>query len=70
MSADSNRFAMPCRMCGRPFLYVKGEPLPKYFPFCRRRCKMADLDNWLSERYVLSSEGELAEANEDGADDS
>lgn len=23
-------------------------------PFCSPRCKLADLDNWLSERYVLS----------------
>lgn len=69
MSADSNRFAMPCRMCERPFLYVKGRPLPKHFPFCSRRCKMADLDNWLSERYVLGAEGELTEANEDDAEE-
>lgn len=23
-------------------------------PFCSARCKLADLDNWLSERYVTS----------------
>jgi endogenous inhibitor of DNA gyrase (YacG/DUF329 family) len=23
-------------------------------PFCSARCKLSDLDNWLSERYVLS----------------
>jgi uncharacterized protein len=24
-------------------------------PFCSERCKMIDLDNWLSERYRVSS---------------
>ncbi len=24
-------------------------------PFCSERCKLIDLDNWLSERYRLSS---------------
>ena len=24
-------------------------------PFCSERCKLIDLDNWLSERYRISS---------------
>lgn len=24
------------------------------FPFCTQRCKLVDLDGWLSERYVVS----------------
>lgn len=27
-------------------------------PFCSERCKMIDLDNWLSERYQISSPAE------------
>lgn len=27
-------------------------------PFCSERCKMIDLDNWLSERYRNSSPAE------------
>lgn len=23
-------------------------------PFCSRRCKLVDLDNWLNERYSVS----------------
>jgi endogenous inhibitor of DNA gyrase (YacG/DUF329 family) len=33
------------------------EDAPEYFaprPFCSPRCKLADLHNWLSERYVIS----------------
>lgn len=34
-------------------------------PFCSERCKMIDLDNWLSERYRISSpvEGEALDPN-------
>jgi len=24
------------------------------FPFCSKRCRLLDLDNWASERYVIS----------------
>lgn len=32
-------------------------------PFCSRRCKLADLSNWFSERYTVPAEpaGELEE---------
>lgn len=26
----------------------------KYFPFCSKRCKMADLYGWLSDSYRIS----------------
>jgi len=26
-----------------------------YVPFCSERCKLIDLDNWLSERYRIST---------------
>jgi endogenous inhibitor of DNA gyrase (YacG/DUF329 family) len=33
-------------------------------PFCSRRCKLVDLDNWLNERYVLSEPISVAEDDE------
>jgi len=37
---------------------MRGNP---YRPFCSERCRLIDLDNWLSERYRIST---LAEARE------
>ena len=34
-------------------------------PFCSARCKLSDLDNWLSERYVLSQPLPPAGAEDD-----
>lgn len=34
-------------------------------PFCSPRCKLADLDNWLSERYVTSQPITSAVTEED-----
>jgi endogenous inhibitor of DNA gyrase (YacG/DUF329 family) len=33
-----------------------------YMPFCSDRCREVDLGNWASERYVISSPVEDAEA--------
>ncbi|MEN6532575.1 MAG: DNA gyrase inhibitor YacG [Bryobacteraceae bacterium] len=30
-----------------------GDP---YMPFCSERCRIVDLGNWASEKYVISSE--------------
>ena len=38
----------PCPMCGRP----ASQDGPSR-PFCSRRCKLADLGNWLDERYRI-----------------
>lgn len=27
----------------------------QYFPFCSERCKIIDLGNWATEKYVISS---------------
>jgi endogenous inhibitor of DNA gyrase (YacG/DUF329 family) len=27
-----------------------------HFPFCCRRCRMADLDHWFTEEYVVSGD--------------
>ena len=40
-------------MCERA---VKRHPENPVFPFCSPRCKLADLGNWLDERYVLGDE--------------
>jgi hypothetical protein len=36
-------------MCKREVVF-KGNP---FRPFCSERCKLLDLDNWLSERYRI-----------------
>lgn len=38
-----------CCYCGRET--PRGNP---YFPFCCRRCKMADLGRWMLEDYKIS----------------
>lgn len=40
-----------CPGCGKPTRY-EGNP---YRPFCSHRCKMVDLEGWLSGRYRVSS---------------
>jgi hypothetical protein len=32
-------------------------------PFCSERCKLIDLDHWLSERYRISNSPESGEKN-------
>ncbi|MGH9452413.1 MAG: DNA gyrase inhibitor YacG [Terriglobia bacterium] len=41
---------MRCPICKRETVY-EGNP---FRPFCGERCKMVDLDNWLSGRYRIS----------------
>lgn len=42
---------MRCPICRKPVTW-QGNP---YRPFCSERCKLLDLDNWLSERYRTST---------------
>lgn len=46
-----------CSLCGTDYEFVweKGTPLPKNFPFCSEQCKALDLGKWLNEEYVISS---------------
>ncbi|MGH9433718.1 MAG: DNA gyrase inhibitor YacG [Terriglobia bacterium] len=44
------KIAMRCPLCKRETVY-EGNP---FRPFCSERCKMIDLDNWLSGRYRIS----------------
>ena len=58
---------MKCPICGKPVEMTDPE-----MPFCSERCRLLDLGNWASEKYVISSpiessnEGEN-EDDEDGA---
>jgi endogenous inhibitor of DNA gyrase (YacG/DUF329 family) len=42
---------MRCPVCKHETPW-KGNP---FRPFCSERCKLIDLDNWLSERYRIES---------------
>jgi hypothetical protein len=35
------------------------------FPFCSERCRIIDLGNWASEKYVISSPAESLADSED-----
>jgi endogenous inhibitor of DNA gyrase (YacG/DUF329 family) len=39
-----------CPICSKP---TDSEASPE-FPFCSERCKLLDLGNWSSEKYVIS----------------
>jgi endogenous inhibitor of DNA gyrase (YacG/DUF329 family) len=41
-----------CPICKKVIEDVPPDYPPR--PFCSPRCKLADLDNWLSERYSIS----------------
>ena len=41
---------MTCPICKKEVT-----PASDYYPFCSERCKLIDLGNWASERYVVSS---------------
>jgi len=35
------------------------------FPFCSERCRIIDLGNWASEKYVISSLADIRPDSED-----
>jgi len=41
---------MKCPICKKPVEF--GDP---FMPFCSERCKLVDLGNWASEKYVIST---------------
>lgn len=41
---------MRCPICRKPV-----DPAAELAPFCSERCKLIDLGNWASERYVIST---------------
>ena len=51
---------MKCPIC-------KKEVTPEndFFPFCGERCKIIDLGNWASEKYVISTPVQPEELSEE-----
>ncbi|HET8548195.1 MAG TPA: DNA gyrase inhibitor YacG, partial [Bryobacteraceae bacterium] len=50
---------MKCPICS------KTVELPSEFaPFCSERCKLIDLGNWASERYVISTPIKPSDSND------
>ena len=41
---------MKCPICKKEV-----NPADDFFPFCSERCKIIDLGNWASEKYVVST---------------
>ena len=57
---------MKCPICKKDVA-----PDAQFFPFCSERCKIIDLGNWATEKYVVStpiqpegSEGEAPESED------
>ena len=50
---------MKCPVCNKPVTIE--DP---YMPFCSERCKLIDLGNWASEKYVISEEIEDSQTEE------
>jgi endogenous inhibitor of DNA gyrase (YacG/DUF329 family) len=55
---------MRCPICGKP---VAGDALE--MPFCSERCRLIDLGNWASEKYVISSPSPDIDEDEGPAED-
>jgi uncharacterized protein len=51
---------MKCPICKKPV-----EPDSAFNPFCSERCKIIDLGNWASEKYVISTPVQADEAEDD-----
>ncbi len=41
---------MKCAICKKD-----ADPSGEFYPFCCERCKLIDLGNWASEKYVIST---------------
>jgi endogenous inhibitor of DNA gyrase (YacG/DUF329 family) len=44
---------MQCPICKKSIPEPKGDELPANFPFCSDRCKLVDLNRWLTGRYQV-----------------
>jgi hypothetical protein len=51
---------MKCPICKKEV--APGDP---EFPFCSERCRIIDLGNWASEKYVISSPAESEPKHDD-----
>jgi uncharacterized protein len=52
-----------CPRCKKVLDDVPSDYPPR--PFCSPRCKLADLHDWLSERYCISEPASPAQGDED-----
>jgi uncharacterized protein len=52
MSQD--RRTVRCPMCGRRTAWEEN----RHRPFCCERCRLADLEGWLSGRYIVAGDPE------------
>lgn len=50
---------MTCPICKKEV-----PPASEFLPFCSERCKLIDLGNWASEKYVISSPADPAQQAE------
>jgi len=41
-----------CPICGS--IVQLAECLPRWFPFCSRKCQLVDLGRWLNEEYSIT----------------
>jgi uncharacterized protein len=55
---------MRCPICGKPV--ERSDP---EMPFCSERCRLLDLGNWASEKYVISSPIESSDASSETSGD-
>jgi endogenous inhibitor of DNA gyrase (YacG/DUF329 family) len=55
-----------CPICGKPV----SSSSDAEFPFCSERCRLLDLANWATERYVISEPAADQTAPPDGGSDS
>lgn len=51
---------MQCPICHKPVQLT--DP---FMPFCSERCKLIDLGNWASEKYVISEPASLTDVESD-----
>ena len=51
---------MKCPICKK-----ETDPAGEFYPFCSERCKIIDLGNWASEKYVIPAPLEPDEADEE-----
>ena len=51
---------MKCPICKKE-VTAEGE----FYPFCSERCKLIDLGNWASEKYIISKPVHPQESDDD-----
>jgi endogenous inhibitor of DNA gyrase (YacG/DUF329 family) len=53
---------MKCPICKKLV-----DPDSGFYPFCSERCKIVDLGNWASEKYIISTPVQADESDDDDA---